>query len=166
MGFHGLIANEHSGFALGTARRALDELVALARSKRRGGGLETRTVADRETFQHDLGRAQATWHAARAYLFDVLGTAWRDVNAGQSLDPRQDELRAAMTWITEVSVEIVTTAFRYAGAGALAEPSPLQHCLRNIQGAAQHFQVSSGVYEERGRALLDLAAEANQGDHA
>ena len=33
----GFVTNEHAGFALGTGRRALDEVVELAKTKRRGG---------------------------------------------------------------------------------------------------------------------------------
>lgn len=71
-----LLAPAHIGFALGAARRALDEIAALAGSKTRQW---TQTsLRDHAPLRMDLGRAEAKLCAARAYSREVahsLGTA-------------------------------------------------------------------------------------------
>lgn len=71
-----------SGFPLGVARRALDELAQLAPTKRRG--TSTVPIADNSKVQYDIGGADAALLAARAFLLDVLGDAWTTVTSGAS----------------------------------------------------------------------------------
>ena len=59
----------HSGWALGVARRMLDELATLVRSKAGRPG----TMADSKAFHTIYGEAEAKWHAARAFIDDT----WR-----------------------------------------------------------------------------------------
>lgn len=54
LGFFPLLAVLMSGFPLGVARRALDELTALAPTKRRGSS--PTTIAEDTRVQYDLGR--------------------------------------------------------------------------------------------------------------
>ena len=65
----GLLATEHGAFALGAARRALEEMRELAKSKRRG--FTQQGVAGRSVFQFDLGFCEQALNAARANLLDA-----------------------------------------------------------------------------------------------
>ena len=71
---------EHGAFALGVARRALDEMGELAKSKSRGY-VAPQGVAGRPAFQLDLGRCDLALRAARAGL---IGDAEYE-NRGQVL---------------------------------------------------------------------------------
>ena len=64
----------HVGFALGTARRALDEIIDLAPRRQK---IWTRLpLGGHAAFHMDLGRAEARLGAARAYAFEVIGMMW------------------------------------------------------------------------------------------
>jgi alkylation response protein AidB-like acyl-CoA dehydrogenase len=150
------VAAAHCGVALGAAERALDEISAIARAGRESGS--GAGLADRGAFQRDLGRAHTTLTAARdhaARLLDRLA----DLLA---LDVRVHgrfvrELVAAQTYTTEVAVDVVTMAYRYAGPSAVRLTHPLQRVLRDLLVAQQHKFVADTSYDALGRALVDDA---------
>ena len=155
MGRPGFVANEHSGVALGIARRALDEIVRSAPTKMRGNP-PTGSLADREAFRGDIASCDLRLRAARALSHDVYERAYQTARGGQVPDAAaQSEMRAVSTYVTEVAVEVATTAFRYAGGSAIHRSNILQRCLRNINAAAQHFMVSDTALENYGSSILD-----------
>lgn len=157
LGLPGFVANEHAAFALGTARAALDTLLASA-TRARGYAPDARRLAERGVVQRMVGRSELALGAARALAIARNEDAWQTVVAGRQLAPRQQaELRALATWCTEVAVEVVTQAFRYAGGNAIYEASVMQRCLRDIQVAAQHLIVSDSAYENLGQFILGVA---------
>ncbi len=156
MGRPGFVANEHSGVALGIARRALDEIVRSAPTKMRGNP-PTGSLADREAFRGDIASCDLRLRAARALSHDVYERAYQTARSGHVPDAAaQSEMRAVSTYVTEVAVDVATTAFRYAGGSAIHRSNILQRCLRNINAAAQHFMVSDTALENYGTSLLDL----------
>lgn len=154
LGWPAFVANEHAAFALGVARRALDTIVGIAGAKARG--LSQTTVADRPVFQRFVGTAEMRLRAARALALEVNAAAWSVVSAGERLTGRQhSELRSASIHATEVALDVVAGAFRYAGGSALYDGSVLQRCLRDLNAGAQHLMVSDSGYEGLGQFLLD-----------
>ena len=154
MGRPGFVANEHSGVALGIARRALDEIVGRARSTKRGNP-PTASLADREAFRGAVAQCDLRLRAARALAHEIYERAYQTTCAGQvPNDDAQSEMRAVSTYVTEVAVDVVTTAFRFAGGSAIHRSNILQRCLRNINAAAQHFMVSDTALENYGASLL------------
>jgi alkylation response protein AidB-like acyl-CoA dehydrogenase len=150
------VANEHGAFALGAARRALDETAELAKTKTRGYVVPQGTAA-RQKFQWDLGRADAALHAARAGLVAVNEEVWRVATSGTPVDvDLQTRLRAAAVHATEVALDTARAMFRYAGAKSLYSGNVIDRCLRDIQAAAQHGIVADVSYELRGQAILGL----------
>jgi alkylation response protein AidB-like acyl-CoA dehydrogenase len=150
----GLVATEHGGFALGAARRALEEMRELAKSKRRG--LTQQGVAGRGVFQFDLGYCEQALNAARAHLFDAYRRAWDLVSdTGDTTPPEVEiELRSAAVYATDIAVEVTRRMFRHAGAHALYTGNVIERCMRDVQAASQHFLISQSSYELRGQALL------------
>jgi alkylation response protein AidB-like acyl-CoA dehydrogenase len=158
IGMPGFVANEHAAFALGVARRALDEVAGLAGSKVRG--LTPSLLAERATFRRFLGEADLRLRAARALAIELNEAAWRVVDGGGGLTGRQHaELRSAAVLATETAVDVATRAFRYAGGAALYDDGVLQRSLRDLHAGAQHFMVSDSAYESLGACLLGLPAE-------
>ena len=83
--------------------------------------------------------------------------AYRTACDGQVPDAAaQSEMRAVSTYVTDVAVDVVTIAFRYAGGSVIQRSNILQRCLRNINAAAQHFMVSDTALENYGASLLDV----------
>ncbi len=156
LGRPGYVANEHSAFALGVGRRALDAVAELASSKIRGYN-SANLVANRPTFQRALGRCDLQLRAARSLNVEVLSEAWRIACEGATPPPDlQAQMRGVAAYTTEVAAEVASQAFRYGGGEALFADNVLQQCLRDIHAAAQHQMVSDTSYENHGQFLLQL----------
>ena len=156
LGRPGFVTNEHSAFALGVGRRALDAVTEVAVSKSRGYN-STNLLADRPTLQRALGECDLKLKAARALNMEILEEAWQSVCNGQTpAPPLQAQLRGCATYTTDVAADVVAQAFRYGGGSALFMSSVLQRCLRDINAAAQHQMVSDAAYENHGQFLLGL----------
>ena len=154
LGLPALVANEHVGFASGVALRALDEVTALAVSKRRGFGEPSRLAA-RGAFQRTLGECEMRLRAVRALAVELNEEAWATIQTGTPLAlSLQTQLRAVATLVTDVAVDVTSLVFRAAGGGALYQSSVLQRCLRDLHAGAQHLMVSDSVYESLGQLRL------------
>ena len=156
LGRPGFVTNEHSAFALGVGRRALDAFTDIAAGKTRGYN-STNPLAQRSVIQRCLGESDMRLRAARALNVEILGNAWDAVRAGLPPEPPlQAQLRSCATYTTEVAVAVASQAFRYGGGSALFTTNILQQCLRDIHAAAQHQMVSDAAYENHGQFLLGL----------
>ena len=156
LGRPGFVTNEHSAFALGVGRRALDAFAEVAGYKTRGYNT-TNPLARRPVLQRALGECDMRLRAARALNVEILGDAWDAVCAGHPPEPPlQAQMRAVATHTTDVAADVATQAFRYSGGSALFNTHILQQCLRDINAAAQHQMVSDTAYENHGQFLLGL----------
>ena len=156
LGRPGYVTNEHSAFALGVARRALDAVTDVATSKMRGYN-SVNLLANRPVFQRALGECDLRLRAARSLNVEILEEAWRSVCAGHTPPPPlQAQMRGCATYTTDVAADVVSQAFRYGGGAALFTSNILQQCLRDINAAAQHQMVSDTAYENHGQFLLGL----------
>lgn len=152
LGVVGLAAIGHTGWALGTGRRMLDEIAKFARTKSGRAGL----IGESEKFWHDYGRAEARCRAARAFVFEV----WRDieatVEAGNSVSTRQISLvHLAKSEIHEVGVDICNFAYR-AGGGASLRAGVIQRTFREMMVAANHFTIAPSIVTSAGRDIGGL----------
>ncbi len=156
LGRPGFVTNEHSAFALGVGRRALDAFADVAVGKTRGYN-SANLLAHRPVLQRALGECDLRLRAARALNVEILGDAWASVCAGHPPPPPlQAQMRAVATHTTDVAADAASQAFRYGGGSALFTTNILQQCLRDINAAAQHQMVSDTAYENHGQFLLGL----------
>ena len=156
LGRPGFVTNEHSAFALGVARRALNTVLEVGQSKTRGYN-SVNPLARRPAFQRMLSEADLRLRATRLLNVEVLEEASRAVNEGHPPSPLlQTEMRSLCSYTTDVAVDIVTQAFRFSGGAALFDDSILQRCLRDINAGAQHQMVSDAAYENHGQFMLNL----------
>lgn len=155
------IANENTGFALGVARRALDEITAMARSKLRGYHGSKRTpLAARPVFQKAVGEYELKLRAARALAIEVFEKAWQTVCGGKTPDGQlHAEARACGTLVMDVAIEVADMAFRYGGGSSMRLGHILQRCLRDLYAASTHLIVSDSSYENYGKFILGLPAD-------
>ena len=155
LGRPGFVTPDHAAFALGVARRALDEIAAQAGSYSRG--YLTSAIAQRGALQHDLGRCDQELRAARALCREAIEDAWEFCLRGERPDlERQLRLRGACAYATDVACRVATTAFRYGGGNAIYNDRVLQRCMRDINAAAQHFMVNTSAYDNLGQFRLGL----------
>ena len=156
LGRPAFVTNEHSAFALGVGRRALDAVTDMARTRTRGYNAPT-LLAQRAAFQRALGESDLRLRAARALNVEILEEAWQTVCDGQTpAPPLQAQMRSCAAYTTEAAADAVLQAFRYGGGAALFDSNILQQCLRDINAAAQHQMVSDTAYENHGQFLLGL----------
>lgn len=143
---------EHASVSLGGARRALDEVAALAASKRRL--MEPDAVATKGSFQLELGSLEARWTILVAGVRDGAATLWAAMQSGRAIGPTATRLKAVCAHAAEESLAIGGRAFRHAGAGAVHESQALQRVYRDLAVAAQHVMVSDAAYVELGRLVV------------
>lgn len=155
LGRPGFVTPDHAAFALGVARRALDEIASQAGSYQRG--YLTSPIAQRGALQHDLGKCDQQLRAARALCREALDDAWEFCLRGERPDlERQLRLRGACAYATDVACQVTTTAFRYGGGNAIYNDRVLQRCMRDINAAAQHFMVNTSAYDNLGQFRLGM----------
>ena len=156
MGRPGFVTPDHAAFALGVARRALDEISLQAGSYQRG--YLASPIGLRGALQHDLGKCDQQLRAARALCREALEDAWEFCLREERPDlERQLRLRGACVYATDVACQVATTAFRYGGGNAIYNDRVLQRCMRDINAAAQHFMVNTSAYDNLGQFRLGMA---------
>ena len=156
LGRPGFVTTDHAGFALGVARRALDEIARQAGSYQRG--YLASPIAQRGALQHDLGQCDQQLRAARALCREALAEAWEFCIRRERPDLEgQLRLRAACAYATDIGCRVATAAFRYGGGNAIYNDRILQRCLRDINAAAQHFMVNTSAYDNLGQFRLGMA---------
>jgi indole-3-acetate monooxygenase len=153
IGFFGMVASGHAGFALGVGARALDEVLGIVPTKQRLGQLTT--VAEEQLFQHDFAMHDAAVRAARAYVFDVFGTSEAAALAGGAPTlVQQQRMRQATTYATRVAADAARFAYTWVGTNALRNGSTLQRCFRDIHAGTQHVYVDNNTLTAYTQALL------------
>src|SRR5262249_31992257 len=78
----------HAGWACGIGRRALDEIAEYVRTRGGRGG----TQAASESFLEDHARAEGTYRAAHALVYESWNDVERTLAAGEKLSIRQQTL--------------------------------------------------------------------------
>ena len=159
--FFGALALGVCSVSLGLARRALDELAALAQEKRYA--LNTRPMSTRAVVQAEVAQAEAGYRSARALLRGTVSEAWEAVTDGHVLGPEQRRLlRLAATNASTTSATVVDRLFRTAGGDAVYSTSTLQRVWRDVNVASQHAMVAPRTYELVGRMALGQSSDISQ----
>jgi alkylation response protein AidB-like acyl-CoA dehydrogenase len=153
-----LTAVGHAGWALGVARRALDELMAMSKTKIR---MASATVLkDGERFLHTLGTLESRYRAARAWVREEFAGCEQTAIRTESVDPvEMVRVRQATVHATREAVDIVHEAYLLAGTTSL-RAGPLQRCFRDIHAGSQHYFAGPAATLEMARNLVDAAPDA------
>jgi alkylation response protein AidB-like acyl-CoA dehydrogenase len=141
--------------SLGIARAALDALEELA-----GAKVPTFTFAalrERASVQAQVARAEALYRSARAFLFEVAGSVWDTMSAGDQLSEEQEALiRLSCVHTAEACAEAVGIVYTLAGASSIYANSRLERCFRDVHVVTQHIAVSYQWYERTGQYFLGM----------
>ena len=146
------------GFAalqLGIARGMIDDLLDLAMTKTpRAAPSPLRESA---VFHTQLGKLEARYRAARAFLHQTAVTTYETVASGVA--PTEDDWvksKLATVHVINESVELSVEAYRAAGSSAIFLKSPFERRLRDALSASQQIQGRASNYTPAGRVLLGL----------
>ncbi len=147
----------HAGFAIGVSRRALDELISIARSKHRMGAPSPLRESDQ--FLNALGTLESRLRAAVAWTRECFGRLEQTLLETGALDPVQaNSARQATAYVTREGAEVVRGAYLLAGTDALRE-GVLARCFRDIHAGTQHFFAGSSATLDLARDLLAASPE-------
>jgi alkylation response protein AidB-like acyl-CoA dehydrogenase len=150
-----LYASGFAAVALGTARRLLDEFVALAGAKTPMA--TSRRLCESPVLQSGLAWAEGQWRAARAQLLTVLREVWADLDQGAS--PSLDQkvsIRLAATFAIHQAKTVADFAYAEAGASAIFESAPFERRFRDIHAVTQQVQARKNHFETVGQHLMGL----------
>jgi alkylation response protein AidB-like acyl-CoA dehydrogenase len=151
LGLPGMTAIGHSAFACGVAGRLLDELAALALSKRRLG---RKTLVDDPQFQSFFARARGRVGAAKAYALECIGV-WEDAAVAGCISPEvRANGRLATSHATATAVDVAAEAFRFAGSTGLRNGSVIQRCFRDLNAGETHVFTDHNTFRDAGALLL------------
>jgi alkylation response protein AidB-like acyl-CoA dehydrogenase len=141
-----------SSVAIGIAKGALEEVMALAGTKQ--PLFAGTSLAEQPTFRVDLATAATELAAARTFVHEVAETIWDTACSGSdfTLEDRA-RARAAVVWATDRATAAVDGAYRSGGIQSLYRTSPLQRRLRDIHALTQHFLVRHDALVTAGAIL-------------
>ena len=150
-----LFASGFASVAVGLARAALDALLELAHEKRPRG--DRTVLRDQAMTQMQVGQAEGTLRAARAYLHQTVSEVWGAVCEGGRITLEQRvQLRLATTHAIRCAAAVVDSAYNAGGADAIYTSSPLHRRFQDIHVITQHLQGRPAHYEAAGRHFLGL----------
>lgn len=154
-----LTACGHAAWALGVARSAIDDVIALAKEKTRMG--EASSIAHKEGFQRDVAHFESMWRAAHSLVLQTFTTMETRVAAGEVLSPKMTaDMRMASTYATHACREIIEWAHLSAGTSAIREGNRLERAFRDMYTGTQHAFISDNTYTEAGKMLLGLIEDS------
>jgi indole-3-acetate monooxygenase len=153
LGIIGFAMMCHSGWALGVARRMLDEFLAMMHKKAGRAG----QAMDSDALQQDYGRAEAKYHSARALIFET----WNDIEAsmerGDQLTTRQQTMMRLALWnMTWSAHEVCMFVYTRGGTTAL-RAGTIQRYFRDMHAGTQHVTSAPMILQAAGRELAGLA---------
>lgn len=142
----------HAGWALGAARRALDEALA-AHDRPLLKGFQP--VGELEGYLTELGQLDLEIKAARAYVIEAFQRAEAHIADREAPSPEVvNETNAAVTLATRVGVKAVRKAFEWSGVAAVRR-GVMERVFRDVHVAAQHVTQTRMVFANQTRSLLD-----------
>ena len=156
MGFMAIPCISHASFALGAARRMLDEWLAYARTKPRGSGMATAL----HTFQRDFAAATADLHAADAYVRGTFATLFDAASNDEVTEAMRLEGQLATSHAFAVAKRTAQTAFSACTTRAVRDGNALQRCFRDIHAGSAHVLNSEQALIDAGAVLVGLDGAA------
>ncbi len=156
--FYGLLASGVAACAVGIGRRAIDELIDLADTKKPQGS--SRTLAERTQTQSDVAIAEAKLASAWAFQRESVEDAWKSAEAGVAPTVEQKrKLRLSATYATQTAAEVAELMYKAGGGAAVYKTSMLQRTFRDAYVATQHAMVALRTFDTHGRIRLGLETD-------
>jgi alkylation response protein AidB-like acyl-CoA dehydrogenase len=142
---------------IGLARRALDELVAIAPDKLVLP--EFAFLGDLDHLHDRLARSRVLIASARALIHDVVGAAWDEIErTGELQQTGRADVRLAMVHCATACRTAVAHVVDTATTAAIKRGTPIDRAHRDIVTASQHLVVNDRVYGMVGRVLMGKPA--------
>jgi indole-3-acetate monooxygenase len=151
----GIVATNLPPLVLAVARRAIEEVSALAQGKVPVAA--STVLRERASAQAKLAQAEAILRAGRVFLYDTLSDTWAATVAGETLSLRHKaDVLLAMTHAVQSAVQAVELMYRMAGTSGVYTRSPLERYFRDVQVLRHHAFGAETRYETVGQVYLGL----------
>jgi alkylation response protein AidB-like acyl-CoA dehydrogenase len=140
---------------LGIARGALDDVLAIAATKRTLGS--SISISEQQWLQTAIARAEFKYRQARSFYYEALRAVWETLESGEMPVQRQVvDLHLSMVGAMENCTEIVDSMYRAAGSASLYARHTLDRRFRDIHTAGQHTTFAPDRISDDGKVLLGL----------
>lgn len=154
LGFPEFLQMAHTGQALGTARGAIDTFLGLSGESRSNPNLQHNA---RPLVQIQVGEAEATLRAARAWVFETLEMIWKSGEEGRVLDPRERALvTLCVAHTVQSCIRAVDLIYQAGGSKSLYTARRIERFWRDMHAAGQHVSASAQQYHNSGAVLMGL----------
>ena len=141
---------------VGIAQAALDELIALAATKKTDNG---QLLAQRPHVHTQVAVAQMSLHGARLLLRDAAAAIDAAATANEPISLLlRARLRAAMSHAATVSRDVLAKCQLLASSSAIYVTDPIERLVRDGAVAAQHMILSPTHIDILGRLTFGLDA--------
>ena len=155
-----LFALKLGAVPLGIARGAIDDVIAIAATKRTLGSRAV--IGDQGWLQTAVARAEIDYGQARAFYFESLSGVWEELLGGSMPSlAAQARLYAAQIGALERCTGVVDSMYRAAGSAAVYTRGTLDRRLRDIHTIGQHTMFSAERLAEVGREFLGVHSEGS-----
>lgn len=154
-----LFACGFAAVALGVSRAALD--FATKKLQRKIKRFDKKIMSENLLTQDTVGRSEALWLAADAYLRQQVESAWHSVNRyGHCSMEDKINMRLAATHVIRQSKEVTDLAYDLCSADSIFENQEIQKRFQDMHVITQHLQGRPEIYSLVGRHYLGMPADS------
>src|SRR5215510_4878321 len=151
----GIVASNLPPLLLAVARRAIEEVSALAQGKVPVAA--STVLRERASAQAKLAQAEAILRAGRVLLYATLSDTWAAIVAGETLSLRHKaDVLLAMTHAVQSAVQTVELMYRMAGTSGVYTRNPLERYFRDVEVLRHHAFGAETRYETVGQVYMGL----------
>lgn len=144
----------HAAMALGVAKRALEEVVKIADTrKQRPGALP---IGEQQMFLHDFCLNEGRLRAARAAVSEAIDGGLEAAERGEPLGAvAKGRFRQSCNIAHAIAMQTVEFAYYWGGSVSLRKPNPLGRCMLDMHALNQHLLVDHNNLVDVAPAILD-----------
>ena len=148
-----LFAVSFAAVALGVANGGIGDVLAIAQGKvPRFTSVGLRDDPDVQRF---IGKAQARWRAARAYLYATVEEVFAQVRGNESIShDARAQLRMAGTHVIRECADVLDLAYKVAGSTGIYQDQTLQRRFQDMHVITQHVQAREAYFGLLGRYAI------------
>jgi alkylation response protein AidB-like acyl-CoA dehydrogenase len=151
--FYDIASAGLAAVGLGIARDAIESFKTLASSKT--PAISMTTLANQQTVQQRVGKAEALLRSARAYLYTTVEEISAAHAAGGPItNDDAAALRLACAQSAQNAVDAVDLMFDAGGGTAVYASSRLERCFRDAHMVTHHMMIAPSTIEMVGQYLL------------
>ncbi len=145
----------HSSMALGIGKRALEEVVKIADSKKtRPGALP---IGEQQLFLHDFNLHEGNLRASRAFVSETIHEGLHVAERGDPLgEVEKARFRQSCKIAHNMAMAATEFAYYWGGSVPLRRPHPLGRCMLDMHALNQHLLVDHNNLVTTADPVMDL----------